>query len=150
MAPAALKKLPETNKLLFNYKIFCAFDIKIFLQLFLYFAKLVKISRRRQLPKKCIICGKSARSGSNISHSHHKTKRKFRPNLQKINIILNGRKKKAYVCTQCITAGKVTKSAWSHYQFKKVDSKNRDNYRQETRYQWDNISWGQNLKYTSL
>jgi len=43
MARAALKKLLETNKLLFNYKIFCAFDIKILLQLFLYFAKLSKI-----------------------------------------------------------------------------------------------------------
>jgi large subunit ribosomal protein L28 len=61
------------------------------------------------LPKKCVICGKSVRSGFNVSHSHHKTKRKFRPNLQKVNIILNGRKKKAYVCTQCLTAGKVLK-----------------------------------------
>jgi len=43
MAPAALKKLLVTNKLLFNYNIFCAFDAKIFLQLFSYFAKLTKI-----------------------------------------------------------------------------------------------------------
>jgi len=43
MAPAALKKLPETNELLFNYNIFCALDAKIFLQLFLYFAKLIEI-----------------------------------------------------------------------------------------------------------
>jgi large subunit ribosomal protein L28 len=63
------------------------------------------------MPKKCVICGKSVRSGSNISHSHHKTKRKFRPNLHKVNIILNGRKKKAYVCTQCITRGKIVKAA---------------------------------------
>ena len=63
-----------------------------------------------QLPKKCVICGKSVRSGSSISHSHRKTKRKFRANLQKVNIILNGKKKKAYVCSQCITGGKVIKS----------------------------------------
>lgn len=63
------------------------------------------------MPKKCIICGKSVRSGSNISHSHHKTRRRFAPNLQKVNIILNGRKKRAYVCTKCLTAGKVVKPA---------------------------------------
>jgi len=43
MVSQTLTKLPETNKLLFSYKIFCAFGIKIFLQLFLYFAKIKKI-----------------------------------------------------------------------------------------------------------
>ncbi len=45
----SVKKLPETNRLLFNYKIFCAFDVKIFLQLFLYFAKLTKISQEETI-----------------------------------------------------------------------------------------------------
>ncbi len=63
------------------------------------------------MPKKCVICGKSVHSGSSISHSHHKTKRKFRANLQKVNIILDGKNKKAYVCSQCITGGKVIKAS---------------------------------------
>lgn len=59
---------------------------------------------------KCTICGKHSTSGNTISHSHHKTKRKFKPNLQKINIVLEGQKQKVYVCSKCIKNGKVEKA----------------------------------------
>ncbi len=59
---------------------------------------------------KCVICGKTTRSGNTISHSHHKTKRRFKANLQKVKIILNGVKKKAYVCTRCLRSQKVKKA----------------------------------------
>ncbi len=32
--------------------------------------------------KVCEITGKTAMTGNNVSHSHHKTKRKFSPNLK--------------------------------------------------------------------
>ena len=35
---------------------------------------------------------------------------KQNPNLQKINIIVAGKKKKEYVCTRCLKAGKVKKA----------------------------------------
>lgn len=35
------------------------------------------------MSKVCQITGKKVMSGNNVSHSHHKTKRKFYPNLQK-------------------------------------------------------------------
>jgi large subunit ribosomal protein L28 len=38
------------------------------------------------------------------------TKRRFDPNLQKIRIVDGGSPKRAYVCTRCIKAGKVTKA----------------------------------------
>jgi large subunit ribosomal protein L28 len=38
------------------------------------------------------------------------TKRRFDPNLQKIRILDQGSPKRAYVCTRCIKAGKVTKA----------------------------------------
>jgi large subunit ribosomal protein L28 len=38
------------------------------------------------------------------------TKRRFEPNLQKVRMILNGSPKRAYVCTRCLKAGKVTKA----------------------------------------
>ena len=60
--------------------------------------------------KKCIICGKTTRSGNTVSHSHHKTKRKFKPNLQKIKIIVNNEKIRTWVCTRCLRAGKVQKA----------------------------------------
>jgi len=58
----------------------------------------------------CVICHKKPMSGNKVSHSKRHTKRKFKPNLHKINILLSGKKQKAYVCTQCIQAGKITKA----------------------------------------
>jgi large subunit ribosomal protein L28 len=57
----------------------------------------------------CTICGKGTLSGHNVSHSNRRTKRVFKANLQKINIILDGTKTKTYVCTSCIKGGKVQK-----------------------------------------
>jgi len=61
------------------------------------------------MAKTCIICGKTSLSGNTISHSHRKTRRKFNANLQKIRLILNGKKTRGYVCTGCISRGKVQK-----------------------------------------
>ncbi|MBU0455274.1 MAG: 50S ribosomal protein L28 [Gammaproteobacteria bacterium] len=33
------------------------------------------------MPRICIVTGKHVMSGNNVSHSHHKTRRKFNPNL---------------------------------------------------------------------
>ncbi len=49
-------------------------------------------------------------TGHNISHAHNLTKRRWLPNLQKITIIENGVKKRVYVCTKCLKAGKVVKA----------------------------------------
>ena len=57
----------------------------------------------------CAICGKKEATGFNISHSHRKTKRKWRPNLQTVRVSVNGKPKKLLVCTKCIKAGKITK-----------------------------------------
>ena len=35
------------------------------------------------MARKCIITGKRATTGNNVSHANNKTKRKFYPNLQK-------------------------------------------------------------------
>jgi large subunit ribosomal protein L28 len=59
---------------------------------------------------KCIICGKKNASGNNVSHSNRKTKRKFKANLQKINILVEGQKQKELVCTSCIKAQKIQKA----------------------------------------
>lgn len=50
----------------------------------------------------CAICGKTAQSGHNVSFSQRKTKRLFRPNLQKVTVIENGRPVKRMVCAKCI------------------------------------------------
>ena len=38
------------------------------------------------------------------------TKRRFNPNLQRVRMMLNGKATRAYVCTRCLKAGKVTKA----------------------------------------
>ena len=59
---------------------------------------------------RCTSCGKKTNSGHNVSHSHKSSNRTFKPNLQKIRIILGGSTKSAYVCTRCIKSGKVVKA----------------------------------------
>jgi len=65
----------------------------------------------RPMAKVCHSCGKGPAFGHSRSHSMVATKRRFDPNLQKVRIQENGRPLRAYVCTRCLKAGKVTKSA---------------------------------------
>jgi large subunit ribosomal protein L28 len=51
---------------------------------------------------KCSHCGKTTTFGHNRSFSQRATNRKFRPNLQKISMIENGRKIHKTLCTKCI------------------------------------------------
>lgn len=58
---------------------------------------------------KCVVCGKQVVTGNKVSHSKRHTRTKWLPNLQSIKIVLNGRTKKAKVCTNCIRSGKISK-----------------------------------------
>jgi large subunit ribosomal protein L28 len=57
------------------------------------------------MSKKCEICGKKPMIGHNVSHAHNLNKRWFMPNLQKIRVEINGKRRKVYVCTNCIKSG---------------------------------------------
>jgi large subunit ribosomal protein L28 len=57
------------------------------------------------------VCGKTPRTGYSVSHSHHKTKRRFNPNLQKIRAMIGGTVRRVTVCTSCLKAGKVKRAA---------------------------------------
>jgi len=62
------------------------------------------------MSKICEICGKKPMVGSNVSHAHNVTKRRFNPNLQRVRTISNGRVKKMVVCTNCIKSESVVKA----------------------------------------
>ncbi len=62
------------------------------------------------MSKVCAICGKGPGFGNSRSHSMVATKRRFNPNLQRVRIMLGSTPKRAYVCTRCLKAGKVTKA----------------------------------------
>ena len=59
----------------------------------------------------CEICGKKPMVGSNVSHAHNVTKRRFKPNLQSVRALKDGRPRKILVCTDCIKSGRVIKTA---------------------------------------
>ena len=59
----------------------------------------------------CGICGKGPQFGNNISHAHNVTKRRWLPNLVSVRTVVGGVPKRLRVCTRCVKAGKVTKSA---------------------------------------
>ncbi|MBN1912889.1 MAG: 50S ribosomal protein L28 [Candidatus Omnitrophica bacterium] len=73
--------------------------------------------------KICAICKKGSQKGRSVVRKGmakkkggtgrktvRTTKREFLPNLQKIRIILNGRKQTAFVCTKCIKKGLIRKA----------------------------------------
>ena len=59
----------------------------------------------------CSICGKGRSIGHNVSHANNKTKRSWRPNLQRVRANFDGQVKRALVCTDCIHSGRVQKVA---------------------------------------
>ena len=59
----------------------------------------------------CDVCGKGPGFGHNISHSHRRTKRRSNPNIQRVRAVVAGSPKRLNVCTSCLKAGKVQRSA---------------------------------------
>lgn len=51
---------------------------------------------------KCDICGKEPRFGHNVSHALNRTKRQFKPNIQKRTVIIGNTKREIKVCAKCL------------------------------------------------
>jgi large subunit ribosomal protein L28 len=58
----------------------------------------------------CELCGKGKQIGNNVSHANNKTKRQWLPNLQTVQIIQEGTRKRARLCTKCIKKGNFQKA----------------------------------------
>jgi len=72
------------------------------------------------MSRKCAICGKKAITGNSVTRrglakkkggvgkkTTGITKRRFKPNLQKKRVIIDGKVKKVLVCAKCIKSGKL-------------------------------------------
>jgi large subunit ribosomal protein L28 len=60
---------------------------------------------------KCERCGKKPMSGNNVPHSLQKTKRKWRPNIQKVLVTdEQGVTRRRYLCANCIKTLSKTKA----------------------------------------
>ena len=62
------------------------------------------------MAKVCSVCGKSKTTGNKVSHSNIKTKRRWRPNIHKIKILVGGAPRRTNICTRCIKGGKVQRA----------------------------------------
>jgi large subunit ribosomal protein L28 len=65
------------------------------------------------MARECEICGKHRSVGHSVSHANNKTKRLWRPNLQRVHAkVGEGGKTAAHllVCTRCLRSGKVLKA----------------------------------------
>ena len=59
---------------------------------------------------KCDICGKGVVFGIQLSHSHRKSNRAWKPNVRRVKAGVNGTPVHVNVCTRCLRSGKVTRA----------------------------------------
>ena len=58
---------------------------------------------------KDFINGKRTQFGNKRSHALNSSRRSWKPNLQKVTILVNGKPKKVYVSARTLKSGKVTR-----------------------------------------
>ena len=63
------------------------------------------------MARACDVCGKQRSVGSNVSHANNKTKRLWRPNLQRVHATVQGAGRRLLVCTRCLRSGRIAKAA---------------------------------------
>ncbi len=74
------------------------------------------------MSRKCELCGISTKVGNSIKRRGlakakggvgkkitGKTRRKFKPNIQKVRAVVRGEVRRIKVCTRCLKRGKITK-----------------------------------------
>ncbi|MCP3031150.1 50S ribosomal protein L28 [Halobacillus sp. A1] len=59
------------------------------------------------MSRKCVVSGRSTSSGNHRSHAMNANKRKFKANVQKVRILVDGKPKKVYVSARELKSGKV-------------------------------------------
>ena len=59
---------------------------------------------------KCEVCGKGVMFGNNVSHSHRRSNRPFKPNIKKIRAIVKGTPKRVHVCTRCLRSNMIERN----------------------------------------
>lgn len=51
---------------------------------------------------KCDMCGKTPSFGHNVSHSHVRTRRDWKPNIQRVVVYRDGKPQKMRLCARCL------------------------------------------------
>ncbi|MBU1699605.1 MAG: 50S ribosomal protein L28 [Candidatus Eisenbacteria bacterium] len=58
----------------------------------------------------CDRCGKGIQFGNRVSHAHNVNKRIWKPNLQRVRVIVDGKPKRIRLCTDCIKSPDIQKN----------------------------------------
>ena len=59
---------------------------------------------------RCEICGKSKVFSIQVSHSHRRSNRDYKPNLRTVKANIDGSPKKITVCSRCLRSGLVERA----------------------------------------
>lgn len=59
------------------------------------------------MSRKCAVTGKKTNFGNNRSHAMNSSRRKWKANLQKARIMVDGKPKRVYVSAKALKSGKV-------------------------------------------
>jgi len=59
---------------------------------------------------KCAVCDKGVSFGIKLSHSHRRTNRAWKPNVQRVRALINGTPRRIYACTRCLRSDKVQRA----------------------------------------
>ncbi len=59
---------------------------------------------------KCDICGKGVSFGIQVSHSHRRSNKMWKPNIKKVRAIVSGTPKTVHVCSRCLRSGLITRA----------------------------------------
>ena len=62
------------------------------------------------MAKECFVCKKTVVSDNQVSHSNKHNKRVWKPNLQRVKVVIEGTPQRISVCTRCLRSGKVERA----------------------------------------
>lgn len=59
------------------------------------------------MSRKCVITGRKTGTGNNRSHALNANKRKWKANVQKVRIMVDGKPQRVYVSARALKSGKI-------------------------------------------
>lgn len=59
---------------------------------------------------KCQVCDKGQHFGIQVSHSHRRSNRVWKPNVRKVKVEVDGISKSMHICAKCLRSSKIAKS----------------------------------------
>ena len=59
---------------------------------------------------KCIICEKAAHFGNAVSHSHRRSNKMWKANIQSVRVKTEGGNRRINICTSCLRSGYVERA----------------------------------------